>query len=140
MSYILIVLFVAFSAGLFLMGYSYQNGSRKLAAPATAPADDRSYWENMTKKLKKSYFIGAAGGVLAAAAVALKKPVPAEVGCITLMAALVFGLAILCRKTGFRPCEDTLKLQKRWKTILLCGSFAALLLTQFVFQYFLSLE
>lgn len=140
MGYILISLYLAFSAALLYLGFAYQSGSMKLSVSATSPADDRQYWESITGKLKKSYFIGAAGGVLAALSLALKKPIPAEVGCITFMAALVFGLAILCRKLGFRPCPETEKLQKRWKLILLAGSFAALLLTQQVFQYFLSIQ
>ena len=139
MNYVLIILYVAVAAALCTLGISYHNGSRRLSVSATAPAEDRRYWENMTQKLKKSYFVGAAGGLLAAIAVALKMPVPAEIGCITLMAAFVFGLGILCRKLTFRPSAETEKLQKRWKLILLAGSFLSLLLTQQVFQYFLSL-
>lgn len=140
MGIVLIVLYLLFSAVLCYIGFAYQSGSLKLSVSATAPADDRQYWESMTGKLKKSYFVGAAGSALAAISLALKKPLPAEVGCLTFMAALVFALAILCRKVSFHPCDETEKLQKRWKLILLAGSFISLLLTQQVFQYFLDLK
>ncbi len=91
----------------------------------------------MLKKLKKGAFIGAGGGLLTAIAIALKLPLPAEVGCITLLAAAVFTLAMLCRKTDFRPCEETLRYQKKYKFLLLVASFGALYLTQLVFQYFI---
>ena len=136
MNYLLITLYLASSAGLFYLGFSYQNGSRKLSAGAAAPSEDRQYWNAMTGKLKKAYFTAAGGGVLAAIAVALKMPLPAEIGCITILAALVFGLALLSRKTGFRPCAETVKLQKKWKLWLLLGAFGALFMTQLVFQYF----
>lgn len=138
-NYLLIALFTLSAVLLFYLGFSYHTGCRVLSVAAGAPADDHQYWKAMTKKLKISFFTGSGGSLLAALSLALRRPLPAEIGCVTLLAAMVFGLALLCRKTAFRPCEETLKLQRRWKTILLVFSFAALLLTQLVFQYFLSL-
>lgn len=140
MGIVLIVLYLLFAAALAYIGFAYQSGSMSLTVSATAPADDRQYWKSMTGNLKKSYFVGAIGGLLAAISLAMKKPLPAEIGCLTFMAALVFALAMLCRKVKFHPCEETEKLQKRWKLILLAASFIALLLTQQVFQFFLNLE
>ncbi len=140
MNYILILLFSAAAVTLLLFGFSYRSGGRSISPGADAPAADRDYWKEMTKKIMIGHFVGAIGAVLAAFAIALTLPIPAEIGCITLMAAMVFSLAILCRKLAFRPCEETEKLQKRWKIILLIASFVALFLTQLVFQYFNSLE
>lgn len=136
MGYLLIAVYLAAAAGLCYLAIAYRNGSRKLSVSAAAPAEDRRYWDAMTKRLKKAYFAAAAGGLLAAISVALKMPLPAEVGCITFLAALVFGLAMLSHKTDFHPCEETLKLQKKWQLWLLAASFSALFLTQLIFQYF----
>lgn len=140
MNYLLILLFSGTAIALLLVGFSYRNGSRTLSVDASSPASDRDYWKDMTKKMTTGFFVGAAGSILAAVAIALTLPVPAEIGCITLMAAMVFPLAILSRKLTFKPCEATERLQKRWKIILLIASFGALILTQFVFQYFNSLK
>lgn len=140
MMYVLIILFLAFAALFFLLGLSYQNGSRRLETDGDAPADDRRYWEAITVKVKKSAFAAAAGALLAALALALKKAVPAEIGCITVLAAIVFALGTLSKKTVFRPTPETLALQKKGKIILLIGSALFLILTQLVFRYFLSLE
>lgn len=140
MMYVLIILFLAFAALFFLLGLSYQNGSRRLEIGGDAPADDRRYWEAITVKVKKSAFAAAAGALLAALALALKKAVPAEIGCITVLAAIVYALGTLSKKTVFRPTPETLALQKKGKIILLIGSALFLILTQLVFRYFLSLE
>ncbi|PWM39816.1 MAG: hypothetical protein DBX52_04165 [Clostridiales bacterium] len=140
MMYVLIILFLAFAALFFLLGLSYQNGSRRLETGGDAPADDRRYWEAITVKVKKSAFAAAAGALLAALALALKKAVPAEIGCITVLAAIVYALGTLSKKTVFRPTPETLALQKKGKIILLIGSALFLILTQLVFRYFLSLE
>ena len=140
MMYVLIILFLAFAALFFLLGLSYQNGSRRLEIGGDAPADDRRYWEAITVKVKKSAFAAAAGALLAALALALKKAVPAEIGCITGLAAIVYALGTLSKKTVFRPTSETLALQKKGKIILLIGSALFLILTQLVFRYFLSLE
>ncbi len=141
MMYVLIILFLAFAALFFLLGLSYQNGRRRrLETGGDAPADDRRYWEAITVKVKKSAFAAAAGALLAALALALKKAVPAEIGCITVLAAIVYALGTLSKKTVFRPTPETLALQKKGKIILLIGSALFLILTQLVFRYFLSLE
>lgn len=139
MNYILILLFSAAAIPLLIFALSYRNGSRALSVGANSPSSDRDYWKEMTKKVMIGFFVGAAGAVLAAIAIALTLPVPAEIGCITLMSAMVFSLAILCRKTAFKPAEATEKLQQRWKIILLIASCGALFLTQLVFQFFNSL-
>lgn len=136
MSYFLIALYLLFAIGYFLIAFSYKNKSRKIDAGADIPKQDRHYWEQITKKCMKGFFVAAAGGLLTAIAIAIKSALPAEVGCITLLSANVFSLATICRKTPFRPCERSLALQKKCKIILLLLSFAALIMTQFVFQYF----
>ncbi len=135
MNYFLIILFAAIAILLLVAGLSYRNGKRSLSIQTPSSAD-RDYWKAMTRRFIKGSFIGAAGAFLSALAIALKMPVPAEIGCITLAAAFVFPLAILCRKTDFKTCAETEKLQKRWKTILLLICMGLLLLTQLVFQYF----
>ncbi len=139
MNFVLITLFVIYCLLLCYGGITYHNGSRKLSVSANAPAEDRQYWATMTVKHKKSFFVGAAGGLLAAIAIAIKNALAAEIGCITLLAALVYALGILCRKVAFRPNDETEKLQKRWKLILLANAFIVLLITQQVFRYFLSI-
>lgn len=140
MNYVLILLFSAAAIALLLLGFSYRNGARALSPGADAPSADRDYWKAMTKKMTTGHFVGAIGAALAAFAIALNLPIPAEIGCITLLAAMVFLLAFLCRKVTFTPCDATEKLQKKWKIIFLVLSFAALFLTQMVFQYFNQLK
>lgn len=140
MNYLLILLFSAAAILLLIFGFSYRNKDRALSIGADAPSADRTYWAEMTRKVMIGFFVGAIGAVLAAISIAILRPIPAEIGCITLMAAMVFPLALFCRKLSFKPCEATEKLQKRWKTILLIASFAALFLTQLVFQYFNTLK
>lgn len=111
----------------------------KFSVGASAPSADRKYWETISAKFKKGYLVGAIGALAAAISIFFKQPVPAEIGCLVLLAALVFTLAILCRKTGFKVCNETLTVQKRWKLILLIACIAALILTEFVFAYFNSL-
>lgn len=136
MNYILIALYAIAAMLLCALGFSYQNGKHTLSVEATSPADDRKYWETMTDKLKKGYFVGAIGSLLAAVALTIRNPLAAEIGGITLLSSLVFGLAFLCRKTSFRPCPATEKLRNRWKGILLAASFLALLMVQQIFQLF----
>lgn len=136
MNYALLLIFSAIAIVLIYFGFSYKGGTRGFFVSANAPTADRDYWKEMTKKVMIGYFVGALGSALTAFAVVLTLPIPAEIGCITLMSAFVFTLAILCRKLSFHPCEETEKLQKRWKMILLIASFGALFLTQLVFQYF----
>ena len=136
MNYVLILLFSAAAVLLIYFGFAYKNKSRGFHLSPDAPSADRDYWKEITKKTMIGYFVGGFGAVLAAFAIALNLPIPAEIGCITLIAAFVFTLAILCRKLDFHPCDETEKLQKRWKLILLAASFGALFLTQLVFQYF----
>lgn len=140
MYYFVIILYAVCALALIWLGYSFQTERFGIRISATAPVDDRTYWQSMNKKIAKGFFIGAAGSVIVSVTVAFRMMLAAEIGCITLLAAMVFTLAILCKKTDFRPCEETEKLQKRWKTILLIAAFGALLLTQFVFQYFNSLR
>ncbi len=139
MNYFLIVLFAAIAILLLLAGLSYRDGKQSLSIQNPAAAD-RDYWKAMTRKFMKGYFIGAAGALLTALAIALKMPIPAEIGCITLAAAFVFTLAILCRKTNFKPCAETENLQKRWKTIFLLICVGLLFITQLVFQYFYNIK
>lgn len=136
MSYFLIGIYLLFSIGYFLIAFSYKNGSRKIDAGADIPKQDRNYWEQITKKCMKGFFVAAAGGLLTAIAISIKSALPAEVGCITMLSANVFTLAALCRKVSFHLCEGSLKLQKKHKIIFLILSFIALFMTQFVFQYF----
>ena len=136
MSYFLILVFSAATIGLIYMGFSYRSNERGFFISPKSSPEDLNYWKDMTKKAMIGYFVGAFGSALTAFAIALTLPIPAEIGCITLMAAFVFTLAILCRKLDFRPCEETEKLQKRLKIILLLVSFGSLFLTQLVFQYF----
>lgn len=136
MNYFLIVLLSLAAVGLIYLGFSYKSQERGFRVSPEAPTADREYWKEMTKKAMIGYFVGGFGAALTAFAIALTLPIPAEIGCITLMAAFVFTLAILCRKLDFRPCEETEKLQKRWKSILLIASFGSLFITQLVFQYF----
>ncbi len=117
----------------------YAQFKIKLQLHAQAPKEDRDYWEKMTVTFKKGLIVGAIGSGVAAIALIIKQPIIAEICCITLLASLVFPLATLSRKTAFRPCAETEKLQKRWQTILLLGAFLSLILTQFVFGYFNSL-
>ena len=140
MNYVLILLFSAVAVLLIYFGFAYKNQSHGFRLSPNAPTDDRTYWKEMTKKTMIGYFVGGFGAALAAFSVALNFPIPAEIGCITLMAAFVFTLAILCKKLNFHPCEETEKLQKQWKMILLAASFGALFLTQLVFQYFNMLQ
>lgn len=139
MKYILIILFLAIAAGLFLYASIYCERLQSLLGGDT-PSDDRQYWAQMVSRFKKSAYIAAAGALLAAISLALLRPVPAEIGCITLLAAVVYALAILCRKTTFHPAMQTETLQKRGKLILLIGSILCLTITQMVFQFFLSIE
>lgn len=136
MNYVLILLFSAAAIALLLIGFSYRSGKRTLSVEASSPTSDRDYWKDMAKKITTGFFVGAAGSILTAFAIALTLPIPAEIGCITLLAAMVFPLAFICRKSSFEPCDATETLQKRWKIGLLIASFGALILTQFVFQYF----
>lgn len=140
MNYFLIVLLSVMAVGLIYLGFSYKSRERGFRVSPEAPTADQEYWKEMTKKTMIGYFIGGFGAALTAFAIALTLPIPAEIGCITLMAAFVFTLAILCRKLDFRPCEETEKLQKRWKLILLIASFGSLFITQLVFQYFNMLQ
>lgn len=135
MNYFLIILFAAIAILLLLAGLSYRDGKHALTIQNSS-SDDRAYWKGMTRKFMKGYFIGSVGALLTAIAIALKIPVPAEIGCITLAAAFVFSLAILCRKTNFKPSTETENLQKRWKTIFLLVCVGLLFITQLVFQYF----
>ncbi len=139
MYFLLIALFLGYAILLLLRAFSYRNGGKQLIPQGDLSSDERTYWKEMTAKQKKGFLIGAVGAVLAAASVALKRALPAEIGCITLLGAMVYTLAILCRKTPFPPSAPTEKLQKRWKIILLIGAFLGLILTQFVFGYFNSL-
>ena len=100
------------------------------------PSEERKYWEELSKKFKNGYFVASAGGLFTALALILYRPLMAEIGCITVLAAMVFPLAMVSKKTVFKPCPITLQLQKRYKTILLVLAFAALLFTQQVFQLF----
>ena len=111
---------------------------RPISPGAEAPSNDVKYWKTINQKFKKGYFVAAVGGAVTAVAVALTNPLVSEIGCITVLAALVFNLAILCRKLPFKPGLATQILQKRWKTILLLASIAALLLTQLVFRLFIN--
>lgn len=138
MNWFLIVLYLAAAAGCLWIALSYKE--RKLSVPATNPKEDRLYWEMMTGKFQKGFYVGSAGGLISAVGIALKYPLVAEIGCITLMAAMVFNLAFLCRKLAFRPSAETEALQKKWKLLLLGTSFLALFLTQAVFQYFLNIQ
>ncbi len=138
MNWLLIALYMAAAAGSLMMALSYKE--KGLQVPATNPKEDRLYWEMMTNKFQKGYYVGSAGGLLTAVGIALKNALASEVGCITLMAAMVFNLAFLSRKLAFRPSADTEALQKKWKLILLFASFLALFLTQAVFQYFIKLR
>ncbi len=138
MNWFLIILYLAGAAGCMLMGLSYRD--KGLQVPATNPKEDRLYWEMMSKKFHKGYYAGAAGALLTAIGIALKNALAVEIGCIALMAAMVFNLAFLSRKLAFRPSADTESLQKKWKLIFLVASFLALFLTQAVFQYFLNLK
>lgn len=140
MNYFLITSLSVIAIGLIYFGFSYKSKERGFQVSPQSPAADRNYWNEMTKKAMIGYFIGGIGAALTAFAIALNLPIPAEIGCITLMAALVFTLAILCRKLDFHPCEETEKLQKKWKGILLVASFGSLFLTQLVFQYFNMLQ
>ncbi len=135
MNYFLIALYLVFSICFLLSGFSYKNG-KKLLPDAKLLLEERQYWEQMEKKSMKGFFVGAAGGTLAAIAIAIGQAIAAEVGCITLMAANVFLLAALCKKTAFTPSEETKALQKKRKILFLALSFAALWMTQLVFQYF----
>ncbi len=108
----------------------------RLEITAAAPKDDRAYWKKMSSTFRKGFIVGAVGSGAATVAILIKQAIFAEICCITLLAALVFPLAMLSRKTTFRPCPETEKLQKRWQLILLLGAFFALLLTQLVFGYF----
>lgn len=140
MNYFLILLFSAAAVGLLYLGFSYKRKERGFSISPQSPPADLNYWKDMTKKAMVGYFVGGFGAALTAFAIALTLPIPAEIGCITLMAAFVFTLAILCRKLDFHPCEETEKLQKRLKSILLLISFGSLFLTQLVFQYFNMLQ
>ena len=140
MNYFLIIILSLLAIGLIYFGFSYKSQERGFKVSPNAPAADRDYWKEMTKKAMIGYFVGAFGAALTAFAIALNLPIPAEIGSITLMAAFVFTLAILCRKLDFRPCDETERLQKRWKGILLGASFGSLFLTQLVFQYFNTLN
>lgn len=136
MNYFLIILFSAIAILLIYFGFLYKSKERGIHLSPNAPSDDQNYWIDITKKMMNSYFVGGFGAALTAFAIALILPIPAEIGCLTLMAAFVFTLAVLCKKLSFHPCEETEKLQKRWKIILLIASLGVLLLTQLVFQYF----
>lgn len=136
MNLIWTVIFVLFAAFLLWYGLSIKKGNQKLTVSADVPADDRHYWEQINKKFYKSSFIGAVGSLLTAIALYFRLPLPAEVGCITLMASFVFELAFICRKTSFRPCEQSAVLQKKIKLFLLLMSFISLFLTQAVFDCF----
>lgn len=95
MNWFLIVLYLAAAAGCLWIALSYKE--RKLSVPATNPKEDRLYWEMMTGKFQKGFYVGSAGGLISAVGIALKYPLVAEIGCITLMAAMVFNLAFLSR-------------------------------------------
>ena len=138
MNYLLIAIYLAFGIWFLIWGFSHKNG-KSLLPDAKLPGEERQYWEQMQKKRMKGLFVGAAGAALTAIAIAIRRAIAAEVGCITLMAANVFLLALLCRKTAFRPSLDTATLQKKGKGLFLALSFATLLMTQLVFQYFNSL-
>ena len=138
MNYFLMAIYLAFGIWFLLWGFSFKNG-KKLLPDAKLLSEERQYWEQMEKKTMKGLFVGAAGGALAAIAIGIRQAVAAEVGCITLMAANVFILAILCKKTAFMPSPETKGLQKRKKLIFLALSFATLFMTQLTFEYFNSL-
>ncbi len=140
MNYFLIALLSVAAVGLIYLGFSYKSHERGFRVSPQSPTTDRDYWKEMTKKAMIGFFVGGFGAALTTFAIALTLPIPAEIGCITLMAAFVFTLAILCRKLDFHPCEETEKLQKRWKRLLLAASFGSLFLTQLVFQYFNMLQ
>lgn len=140
MNYFLIILLSFAAIALIYLGFSYRNHTHGIQASPQAPIDDQAYWKEMTKKMMVGYFAGGFGAALTAFAIALTLPIPAEIGCITLMSAFVFTLAILCKKLPFHPCDETEKLQKRWKLILLAASFGSLFLTQQVFQYFNTIQ
>ncbi len=138
MNWFLIILYLAAAAGCLWIGLSYKE--HPLGVSANNPKEDRLYWEMIAGKFQKGFYVGAAGGLLSAIGIALRNALVAEIGCITLMAAMVFNLAFLCSKLTFRPSTETETLQKKWKMILLGASFLALFLTQAVFQYFLNLD
>ena len=136
MSYVLIGIFLLAAIALFWIGSAMQKERKTFFADTTFPSEDRTYWKELQRKFFKAAYVGAIGALLTALAIAIKMPIPAEVGCITLMAALVFSLAAVCRKTGFTPCTKTEKIQKKLKLWLLVASVASLLLTQGVFDFF----
>jgi hypothetical protein len=135
MSYVLIALYGLAALLLFGSGLSFQKSNRSKAS-ATLPSAERTYWADLNKKVVKSFYIGASGAAITAVSIALLQALLAEIGCITLMAAMVFSLAVHCRKTNFTPSTETERLQKRRKILFLVASFTALFMTQWVFQFF----
>ena len=136
MNFILSAFFTLITAVLLWSSFSLKN-DKNTSIDASFPTDDRNYWKQLRKKFLKSGLIGAVGALLTALALCLKMPVPAEVGCITLLAAFVFALAFVSKKTDVPLCDRSVKLQKKYKLILLLLSLMTLLLTQFVFNLFI---
>lgn len=136
MNYVLITIYLLIAIGFFALALAYKSGKRKLNAGANIPKQDHLYWEQTTKKCMKGYFVATIGAAVTAGSIAFKSALPAEIGCIVLLSAVVFTLALICRKTDFRPCDETISLQNKCKGVFLAFSIAALILTQFVFQYF----
>ena len=129
--YILSIVFTLCALGLVFASFKI-----KLTLPANTPKDDRTYWDKMTKTFRKGFIVGTIGSGTTIIAILIQHAIIAEICCISLLSAMVFPLAILSRKTVFRPCPETVSLQKRWQLILLVGAFFALILTQVVFAYF----
>ena len=129
--YVLAAIFFICTIILILAAFKIQ-----LSADANAPTEDKEYWKKMTSTFKKGFIVGAIGSGAAIIAILIKHAIFAEVCCFTLLSALIFPLAILSRKTAFRPNAATERTQKRWQFILLFGAVLTLFLTQFVFSYF----
>ena len=134
MRYAMIGIYLAIALLFFCLAF----WGRPLSQGNTLPSEERKYWEELTKKFRTGYFAASAGGLFTALALILLRPLLAEIGCITVLASIVFPLAILSKKTAFKPSPITQQLQKRYKTILLVISFATLLFTQQVFQLFIT--
>jgi len=133
--YILSVLFLLCTLALIFAAFKIQ-----LKLKGKVPSNDKDYWKKMSRTFHKGFITGAIGCGIAAAAILFRQAILAEISCITVLSAMIFPLALLSRRTAFKLCADSEKLQKKWQIILLFCAFTVLVITQLVFNYFNSLS